>query len=86
MKPVVSSPVAEARMLHQRREEIDIVADAVDLEGVERLDLAVDRLLAGRALGDQLGDHRIVEHRDLAALDDAVVDARRRSLGRPGGR
>ena len=40
---------AEARMLHQRREEIDIVADAVDLEGVERLDLAVDRRLAGRA-------------------------------------
>ena len=40
---------AEARMLHQRREEIDIVADALDLEGVERLDLPVDRLVAGRA-------------------------------------
>ena len=34
---------AEARVLHQRREEIDIVADAVDLERVERLDLRVDR-------------------------------------------
>ena len=30
---------AEARMLQQRREEIDIVADPVDLERVERLDL-----------------------------------------------
>ena len=36
---------------------------------------AVDRRLAGRRPGDQLGDHRIVEHRDLAALGDAVVDA-----------
>ena len=31
---------AEARVLHQRRQEIDIVADPVDQERVERLDLA----------------------------------------------
>ena len=32
-------------------------------------------LVRGRAVGDQLGDHRVVEHRDLAALVDAGVDA-----------
>ena len=40
---------AEARVLHERGEEIDVVAEAVDLEGVERGDLRVDRLVAGRA-------------------------------------
>ena len=34
------------------------------------------------AAGDQLGDHRIVEHRDLAALGDAVVDAHALRLAR----
>ncbi len=41
--------VAEARVLHQRGEEIDIVADAVDHELVERLDLRVDRFARGSA-------------------------------------
>ena len=66
---------AEARVLHQRGEEIDVVADAVDLERVERRDLRVDRRFAGRRPGDQLGDHRVVEHRHLAAFEHAVVDA-----------
>ena len=34
---------AEPRVLHQRGEEIDVVADALDLERVERLDLRIDR-------------------------------------------
>ena len=58
-----------------RGEEIDIVADAVDHELVERGDLLVDRSFARRRPGDQLGDHRIVEHADLAAIGDAIVDA-----------
>ena len=36
---------APARMRHQRRQERNIVADAVDDEGVERVGLRVDRLL-----------------------------------------
>ena len=60
--------------LHQRRQEIDIVADAVDLKRVQRGDLRVDRRIAGRRPGDQLGDHRVVEHADLAAVCNAVVD------------
>jgi hypothetical protein len=39
MKPVVMAPVRKARMLHQRGQEIDIVADAVDHELVQRCDL-----------------------------------------------
>jgi hypothetical protein len=34
---------AEARVLHQRGQEVDIVPRAVDLEPVERLDLQVRR-------------------------------------------
>ena len=66
---------AEARVLHQRGEEIDIVADAVDHELVERLRLRVDRLHSRRRPGDQLGDHRVVKHADLAPVGDAVVDS-----------
>jgi len=38
---------AEARVLHDGAEEIDIVAEALDAEIVERLDLQVRRLVAG---------------------------------------
>ena len=62
-------------MLHQRRQEIDIVGDAVDHELVERVHLRVDRRLARRRPRDQLGDHRVVEHADLAPVRDAVVDS-----------
>ena len=66
---------AEARVLHQRGEEIDIVADAVDLERSSASTCASIGLVARRRPGDQLGDHRVVEHADLAAVGDAVVDA-----------
>ena len=42
---------APTRMRHQRREERNIVADAVDDEGVERVGLRVDRLGARAARG-----------------------------------
>ena len=43
--------LAPARMLHQRRQEGNVVADAVDDEGVERGRLGVDRREPGRARG-----------------------------------
>ncbi len=62
------------------------MADAVDVEGVERLRLRRDRLCAGVGVGDELGDHRIVVDRDFAALVDAGVvahgDAGGGALGR----
>ncbi len=42
---------APARMRHQRGEKRNIVADAVDHEGVERVGLRVDRLLRAWAHG-----------------------------------
>ena len=63
------------RMLHQGGKKRDIVADALDGEGVERIGLRRDRLLAGRRMGHQLGDHRIVIERDFAAFGDAGIVA-----------
>ncbi len=34
-------------MLHKRRQEIDIMADASDFVAVERVDLGIDRPLRG---------------------------------------
>ena len=45
------------------------------VERIERGGLRVDRLARGRRVGDELGDHRIVIDRDLAALVDAGVVA-----------
>jgi hypothetical protein len=51
MKPVVMSPERKRGMLHQRGQEIDIVADAVDHELVQRLDL---RSIASSRVGAQV--------------------------------
>ena len=67
-------------MLHQRRHEIDIMARPLDLEFVECFDLLVDGFQTGGCPGDQLGDHRVVEHRDFAAFDHAVIDADQRAV------
>ena len=72
---------APARMRHQRRQERNVVADAVDDKCIERVGLRVDRLLARGRVGDQLGDHRIVVDRNLAALIDAGVVAQRDAVG-----
>ena len=64
-----------ALVRHQRREERNVVADALDGEGVERIGLGGDRFLARRRMGHELGDHRIVIERNLAALVDAGVVA-----------
>jgi hypothetical protein len=62
-------------MGHQGGEERHVVRHAADIELVERAAHAVDRLDPRLAVGAELGDHRIVEHRDLAALVHAGIDA-----------
>ncbi len=58
-------------------------AGAADHERVERVAHPLDRAVAGLAVADELRDHRVVVHRDLAALVDAGVDAHdARDLGR----
>ena len=64
-----------ARMLHDGREKRNVVADAVDIERVQRLRLGVDRRRARTRMGDELGDHRVVVERDLAAFVDTGVVA-----------
>ena len=69
----------EAGVLHDRREEIDVVADPGQFEPVERCDLCIDRGFAGRRPGDELGDHRVVEDRHFAAFLHAVIHADQRA-------
>ena len=70
-------------MIHHRRQERQVVADAFDLKTVQRHAHCLDRLRAGRGPGAQLGDHRVVIHADLAALINAGIVAHRRlALGR----
>ena len=65
----------EPGMGHQRRQERHVVRHAADVELVQRAAHAIDRLVASLAVRAELGDHRVVEHRDLAALVDAGIDA-----------
>ena len=85
MKPVVSAPARKRGCCISAERKSTLWPIPSICEGVERRDLPVDRLLAGRRPGDQLGDHRIVEDRDLAALGDAVVDAHALLLAPAGG-
>src|SRR3546814_5313146 len=68
-------PFAKTRMLHQGREEIDIMSRALDFEAIQRFDLPVNGLFAGVCISDQLGDHGVIEHADLAAFHHAIVDS-----------
>jgi hypothetical protein len=65
---------------HDGRQEGQIVADAVELEIVERRTHGVDGGQPVRRPGAELGDHRIVIHGDLAALEDAGVVADHRAV------
>ena len=82
----------ELRVREQRGLERDVRVDAADREGIEGLPHLRDRLAPVAAVHDQLGDHRVVVHRDLAAFVDAGVDThpfelgRRRVLHEPAGR
>ena len=67
--------LAPARVLHQRGQERDVVLDPVDDEGIERVGLQVDGRLARGRMRHQLGDHGIVVHGDLGALEHAGVVA-----------
>ena len=64
----------ELRVRQQRRLERDVALHALDDEAIERLTHAGDGIRAVLAVHDQLGDHRVVEHRDLATVDDAGID------------
>ena len=65
----------KARVLHQRRLKGDIRCHAANHELVQCIAHAANCLIACRGMHDQLGNHRIVEHRNLAAFIHAGIDA-----------
>src|SRR4051812_23863033 len=67
--------LAPAWMVHQRRQERNVVPDAVDVERVQRGRLRLDRSRPRRRMRDEFCDHRIVVDRDLAAFLHAGVVA-----------
>src|SRR6478672_940035 len=67
--------LAPARMVHQGRQERDVVADAVYVERIERMRLRLYRRGTRGRMGHELGDHRIVIDRDFAALLHAAIVA-----------
>ena len=75
MKPVLKSPATKRGWASKAAWKRDVAADAADDEAVERLAHLHDGVHAVAAVHDQLGDHRVVVHRDLAALVDAGVHA-----------
>ncbi len=76
----VEIALAEFLGAAQRGEKAGIAARA-DHDGlVERARQPVERFVAAFAVSDQLGDHRIVERRDLGARFDAGVDAQALAL------
>ena len=60
MNLVESRPLPPALVPHQHGEERNVVAEAVDGEGIERRPHRLDRLMRCRRIGDELGDHRVV--------------------------
>ena len=74
MKPVSSSAAAESRMKQRVEQEAGVGPDRPDLDLVEHVGEPGNRLVAVIAVGDQLGDHRVVERRDLVAFLDPGFD------------
>ena len=73
---------AEPGLIHDRGHERDIVLNTFDVEAVERCSLNVERLVAVLAVRDQLGDHRVIEHRDLIAFAHTRIEAYRAAIQR----
>ena len=69
-----------ARMVDQRRQKRDIVADALQHKPVQCRGHGPVCPLSGGGMAAQFGNHRIVKHRDLVTLDDAGIDPYRGTI------
>ena len=65
----------KSRMREQRRLKRNVAVDAANHEGIERGAHFGDGIVAITAVGDELGNHRVVVHRDLATFIHARIDA-----------
>src|SRR5581483_11717598 len=70
----VETACGEVRLAQGAGEEAGVDRDGPDLDRLAGARQALDRRLAAGRMGDQLGDHWIVEGRDLAPLLHAGVD------------
>ena len=70
----VGGPVEERRVAQHIDEEVAVGAHAVDAGARQRVGQHACGLTADRRVRDDLGQHRVVEHRHLRAVDDAGVD------------
>src|SRR5438105_11779280 len=66
---------ADEWVRNEPAEEREIRRDALNLCLLDRTVETVERLVARRAVGDQLGDQRVVGEADLVTFFDARVDA-----------
>ena len=66
-------PAFKPVMIIDRLEERDVMPNAVELKCVQRVFHRVNRKTAVFAPCAKLGDHRIVIHRDFAALKNARI-------------
>ena len=67
-------------MLHDSGKKRNVVTDALDGKGVERVGLSVDRLGARFSVRDEFRDHRIVVDRNLAALEHTGIVTHRHAI------
>ena len=80
-KAGIEIALAKSRGATKRGQKAGIAA-RTDHDGlVERIGQTIKRLFARLPVGDQFGDHRIVERRHLAAGLDAAVDAHAVAFG-----
>ena len=67
------------RVVEERVQKVEVVPQPIapNLVTGERVQHEAPRLVAARAVRDELGNHRVVVDGDLTALDDAIVHADR---------
>src|SRR5918992_5300454 len=79
---------ADRWMRDEPPQEREVRRHAVDLRLLQRVAKTIERLIARRAVCDQLRDHRVVGESNLVALLNAGVDAnsvwKRQPLDAPG--
>ena len=73
-QPGIDGPGDELRMLERGDQERGVGPHRPHGRAIEHLGQCLARRLAGRAMGDDLGNHRVVEREDLAPLFDPGID------------
>ncbi len=79
----VGRAVEESRMAQHVDEKVAVGANPVNAGAGQRVGENARGLTADRRVGDDLGQHRVVEHRHLRPVHDAGVDSHSETIERP---